>query len=163
MWQWLQKEARITEVPFIAVIVVAAYLGWCALLFVAGAFPEALLSGGNTVVVIDTGLIVYLAMSALSEEMMFRAPLTIAVRVLRRPWAVAVCAAALSCVFGYMHEGRLWSIPIQGMFGLLTSVMYLKCGGANGKFVKPVLCTTFAHLMNNVCIFYIADLMVGGQ
>jgi len=141
--------------------VVLAYVAWCGLLIALGLIPDEFLPDGNSVMVLDADLVAFLAVSALIEELIFRAPLVAAVRILRRPALIAVCVVALSCMFGYMHHGKIYSVPIQGMFGLLISVMFLKCGGANGKFLKPLLCTTFAHCMNNVFLCLVADLVAG--
>lgn len=93
--------------------------------------------------------------SAALEEAAFRYPITIAVDLESRVGTfplVIVSAIALSILFGYLHGGILF-IFIQGVSGLLYSVLFLKCGGYARKALKPVATCTAAHFAWNAGFF----------
>lgn len=69
--------------------------------------------------------------AATVEEILFRAPLSFVVRVLKHPFLVILAVLGLSAVFGYIHPMGWWSLSVQGVFGLMISVMYLKFGGVH--------------------------------
>lgn len=39
----------------------------------------------------------------------------------------------------------------------MISLLYLKFGGAQGKFIKPFFCATVAHFSMNATLFLIRD------
>ncbi|MFC1638990.1 type II CAAX prenyl endopeptidase Rce1 family protein [Patescibacteria group bacterium] len=73
----------------------------------------------------------------------------------RRRWAapfVLPFALLLPPLFGAAHG--LWVfVLVQGVAGLLFTLLYLKCGGGMGKIWKPLLMCTLAHLIIDALAF----------
>lgn len=82
------------------------------------------------------------------EELIFRAPLTIAGKFFPRGGTTVAIAIGSSVIFGWIHGGIV-TIPMQGVMGLVLSACYLKCGGQDGKFWKPFLVTVTIHTLAN--------------
>jgi membrane protease YdiL (CAAX protease family) len=95
------------------------------------------------------------------EELIFRFPLSCAVIT----WGVSkkVLGAALvsSLIFGFLHGGctnfgfiyeGVHHIFLQGVGGLFYCLLYLKCGGLNKRFLKPIVVTTIAHATYNSAV-----------
>ena len=162
MWRWLQNEAGYLHLPGYTFALIAAYTAWCVMLSAFDMIPQGQVPWDGTELVTDGAFLSFLAVSAFIEELMFRAPLMLVVGSGRYPSLVAVAAIALSCAFGYVHFGGISSIPVQGILGIMLSVMFLKFGGANRKLWKPLFCTTFAHLATNLAIFFVAGLFAPG-
>ncbi|NBV77254.1 hypothetical protein EBR66_03785 [bacterium] len=51
---------------------------------------------------------------------------------LKTPWLLWVMIVCSSALFGYTHHGCI-SLFMQGLGGITLSIVYLKCGGVNGK------------------------------
>src|SRR6478609_1008902 len=62
------------------------------------------------------------------EEILFRMPLSIVKKWLNQDIFILYCIILSSMIFGYMHKMGVWSIPIQGVAGLLFCYVYLKNG-----------------------------------
>ncbi|MBI2038971.1 MAG: CPBP family intramembrane metalloprotease [Candidatus Niyogibacteria bacterium] len=102
--------------------------------------------------------------SVVFEEVLFRlVPLAAAVKMeCSFPKLMAVIAVS-SVIFGYLHgilpELQRGEAPdfllatlfifIQGVFGFLLSLVFLKCGGYAGKFKKAFLASTATHILYN--------------
>ncbi len=56
-----------------------------------------------------------------------------------------------SAVFGYVH-GNFSSIPVQGVGGFILSIVYLKCGGINGKIMWPLMTSASVHFVFNMIL-----------
>lgn len=80
------------------------------------------------------------------EELLFRAPLSLLSR--KSPRMVALSSLVLSGLFGYVHGG-LATVPVQGVLGILLSLIYLKAGGSTGKFIRPFVVSSVAHILYN--------------
>jgi len=77
-------------------------------------------------------LLIVLLLIAILEELVFRiAPLGILAWHGAHTSTLLVTAAVSSVIFGYMHGG-LANIPVQGLSGLILSLLFLKCGGITG-------------------------------
>lgn len=162
MLHWLNKEWGLQEFLPCTVVLTVTYMAWCLAVFHLGLVPTELLEGtGDNASQYHTDTLLWwviLFPSALVEEMFFRAPLSFVVPGLKRPFLIMLVVFGFSVAFGYVHPLRWWSVPIQGVFGLMISVMYLKFGGIRGKFVKPLLCTSVAHFAMNVMLSLIHDI-----
>jgi hypothetical protein len=87
------------------------------------------------------------------EEVLFRLPLAFAVRYLRFVGvllSVLVLSIAFAWVHGNLSTGRLL---LQGMGGIVLSVIFLKCGGLNGKVLKPLAVCVGYHITWDVLTF----------
>ncbi len=93
------------------------------------------------------------------EEVLYRLPLALLLllrlHILRfdqRPintWPfIFLAVAILSVGFGYAHGG-VDHIFVQGVTGFCFSLLFIKCGGNNGRFVKALACTIIAHFLFN--------------
>lgn len=82
------------------------------------------------------------------EELLFRLPLAF-FAWLRLPLELVLCLAVLMSIwFGLLH-GLAFNILFQGFAGLLYSILFLKCGGLQGKPSKALFVTFIAHAINN--------------
>ena len=65
-------------------------------------------------------------------------------------------ALALSIAFGLVH-GSFKNIFVQGIGGLVYSIIFLKCGGFQRRFFKAIASSTLAHAAFNMfCAFMLA-------
>lgn len=78
-------------------------------------------------------------------------PLAFIVESKARPKVLLVSTLLLSMIFGYIHKipGGIPSILLQGVGGLLLSVVFLKCGGLQGKYWKALGASTCVHIVFN--------------
>ena len=87
------------------------------------------------------------------EELLFRAvPLFLAVWLGARRTGLLVVILISSAIFGAIH-GNLPHVFIQGFFGVIASVGYLKFGGMDGKILKPFTCVTVSHFLYDCTMF----------
>lgn len=96
------------------------------------------------------------------EEIVFRAPLSIAVFIFGECAPVLIVASLISSIiFGFIH-GDIWNVACQGVGGLIYCVIFLKTGGFNGKVVKPLAVTYLTHLMYDGLILVLIGLSAAG-
>ena len=88
--------------------------------------------------------------AAAFEELLFRLiPLAGAVIIFgRRPVPVLAVSVISSAVFGLLH-GNFVNIFVQGTNGFLLSLLFLKCGGFNGKSLKGFATSSLGHFLFN--------------
>lgn len=80
------------------------------------------------------------------EELFSRAPLTLVGKLRPRRAMPLLVAIPLSIFFGWMHGG--WAtVPYHGSGGLIFSLCYLKAGGQEGKFLRPLWTSYLVHLL----------------
>lgn len=88
-------------------------------------------------------------LNSVIEELLFRAPwLTITGKLFPRGTITIVIAILTSVIFGCIHGG-IATIPVQGALGIILSFCYLKCGGQDGKFWKPLSVVIVIHTLAN--------------
>ena len=102
----------------------------------------------------DSTPLLSIVLLALIEEVKYRLPLSIFVKLKFPIWAIIIVAIILSVIFGLGH-GNALNILTHGWAGLLYCVLYLKCGGMQGKPGKAIFVTTLAHSLNNILAYYI--------
>lgn len=97
--------------------------------------------------------------NAIAEELIFRAPISAIVRKWpKNGKATIVGIAILSAIFGFIHGGQhsliggLVTVLSHGPMGILLSLSYLKCGGREGKFWKPIGVTIAIHTLINMIL-----------
>ncbi|OGZ97663.1 MAG: hypothetical protein A2676_03635 [Candidatus Sungbacteria bacterium RIFCSPHIGHO2_01_FULL_51_22] len=61
----------------------------------------------------------------------------------------------LSAIFGAAH-GNIINIFIQGVSGFMSLLLFLKCGGWQGRYVKALLTTGITHTLFNGVLTLIA-------
>ncbi|MBP9669700.1 MAG: CPBP family intramembrane metalloprotease [Candidatus Pacebacteria bacterium] len=64
-------------------------------------------------------------------------------------WCIVLTSSAL---FAYVHHGWM-SIFLQGIGGVALSVVYLKCGGLEGRWLKATWYSTVSHTFFNFVLF----------
>lgn len=165
MWTWITRECRLSVLPGTIIMLIVSYITWCCVLFYSDVIPPELYEGVEEsnpfrsfgVTTDDFKWWVFLFFSAFIEEVLFRAPISLVVRKLKHPVIVVTSVTGLSVLFGYIHLFTWWSVLIQGVFGFMISVAYLKFGGAQGKIIKPLFCATIAHFASNATLFLMHD------
>lgn len=154
--RWLEKEARGKYVFFyiIACLAIKCVYTYTVLLLLnlLHAVPT---SPTRVPIPLVWYIPFWLFAMALMEEIMFRLPLVLCVEL---KWSVnktLLVAAALSALFGYAHGGFRF-ILFQGVFGFLYSILFLKCGGLERRYVKALLVSTTIHFLWNGTLAAIA-------
>lgn len=61
-------------------------------------------------------------------------------------------ALASSVSFGVLHGG-LVHIPLQGVMGVFFSIIFLKCGGMQKRFVRATSMAIFAHMLYDAAVY----------
>lgn len=103
----------------------------------------------STLSLLDAAFIIPCA--AFIEEVLFRLPLSIP-WYFGQPLLSLPFAVFLSGFFGWVH-GDLSNIAVQGLGGLVMSIVFLKCGGLQGKIIKPLLASTSTHALFNAHLY----------
>ena len=159
--RWLEKEALGREIGLCVVgclVLMFAYafsvLGAAHLLKID--IPPV---SGENIPIFVFSFPIKLIVVVFIEELIFRLPLAI---VVEKKWSIAkvlASALVLSAIFGVLH-GSIHHIFIQGAEGFICSVLFLKCGGLQGNYLKAVAVTTTTHFLFNAMVIGIA--VVGG-
>jgi hypothetical protein len=146
---WLKEEAFGKSILFYIFLCISTKLIYCVIIVTALKLLNIHISYiAGDIPILSLSFPYILFMSALIEESIFRLPLA-ALMYLRCPISVVlIAAAALSASFGILHGG-LSHVFIQGGAGIFYSVLFLKCGGCQKKYLKPLMTTTIAHFIFN--------------
>ncbi len=97
-------------------------------------------------VIFDTSVLVVIVFV---EEVLFRwIPLVIAVSLFRKPKYIIASALLSSLLFGILHGGII-NIFGQGVAGFYLSVIFLKFGGLQNKFIRALYISFSAHFLFN--------------
>ena len=156
--RWLENEARgkhlfywmsgclVFELLYAPVAVVAMFFLGITISPVPGweRFPE-----------LTPLFLIYFLGGAALEEMLFRLPLAIFVRLRFSIANILVIAVGLSAFFGILHGGTT-HILVQGVNGFALSILFLKCGGCQGHEAKAFLTTTTVHFLFNMTLLLAA-------
>jgi predicted Abi (CAAX) family protease len=90
----------------------------------------------------------HIAYAAAKEELVYRiVPLSWSVTCLGITPTLWI-ALILSIIFGLIH-GNAYNILLQGVGGIVYSIIFLKCGGLGHHFVQASLCVVVAHCLHN--------------
>lgn len=85
----------------------------------------------------------------IAEELIFHTiPFYFSVKFFKKPWLMFLVLVISSATFGFIHGG-FTPIFAQGITGFLIGILYLKCGGAKGKIIKPTIIAIFTHYLFN--------------
>ncbi len=152
---WVREEARGKDV--FLVVVAAVALGWFwtfgALVLIHLFDAGALIVQGNMLTPNIYSPAILLG-SAFFEELLFRLPLAIFVRMGWSLEKVFVVAVVLSLLFGFLHGG-ISHIFLQGVSGFIFSVVFLKCGGWQRNYAKALIASTVTHFMFNAVLIWL--------
>jgi len=111
--------------------------------------------------ILTAGFFSTLFVCAAIEEIFFRfIPLYFARLLTKKTSIILFVAIISSIIFGDLH-GNAWHIFLQGISGFILCVVYLKCGGMQGKIIKPLSCSTLSHFGFNSFLTLLA--LVGGS
>ncbi len=102
-------------------------------------------------------LVPWMFLWALKEEFVYRRPISL---IVSRNGLGYVCLAWViiaQIIFGLDH-GSFYNIFIQGVAGCFYVVIFLKCGGASGKIIKPMLASASGHALYNLILVAIVFL-----
>ncbi len=167
MADWLSREPRLLWIAITIAIMPLLYNIWCTaitgLYSWFGVLDQMIASHPNASMQATWALWGIMIPWVLGEEVLFRFPLSFAARFLRRwerlrNWAIIILVIGLSAAFGWVHGGWLF-VPMQGVLGAVFCLIYLKCGGFNGKFWKPLLICWIMHVVVNSHLFGLQALL----
>jgi len=89
----------------------------------------------------------------LFEETIFRfVPLTLVLFFTKRTTVVLSIVVVFAALFGAIHPYGVIGKAQVAIAGLVFGVVFLKCGGLNGRVIKAGLCAIAAHGMANLFI-----------
>lgn len=152
--RWLSQEVKGKRVLFLIIIVVILNIAYA---FCVGSILQFLGVGlGDNSIFINNLLaspwyynILFIIGAAFLEEIIFRfIPILFCVKIFGiSRWSLLV-VFLVSCEFGYFHYGFV-SIFLQGVSGILYSIVYIKCGGFQRRHFKALLSSTVAHALYN--------------
>jgi len=154
---WLEREVSGPYVPlFIVAALACCYLYLVGLGIFVDAFNIVLPKGPK----LPTNspfpiLIIVLALGAWVEEVIFRlGPIWVARRLFHASTrSTVVVILIVSACFGYIHAGgHAWFIAIQGVLGVMLSVVFMKCGGLQGRYAKALIASTATHTVHNTIV-----------
>ena len=162
--RWLEKEACGKQLyGYLAGFVVAGFL-WdviaAEILYLLGIDFSSLSKTEKNIPMLTLTFPLVLIAGALLEEVLFRLPLAFAVHM---GWSVnniLAGAFVLSILFGALHGGAP-HILVQGGSGFLYSLLFLKCGGYQRKYLKALATASTAHFLHNGMI--VIALIAGGE
>ncbi len=154
--QWLQEEVRGKDVFLVVIVAVALCWFWNSAVLILTHFMGAGLSlaGQGNGPMLNIYSPVILLGSAFFEELIFRLPLAIFVRMGWSLEKVFVVAVPLSVFFGFLHGG-ISHIFLQGVSGFIFSIVFLKCGGWQRNYTKALLASTATHFMFNAVLIWL--------
>lgn len=155
--RWLKEEARGMKVYALMAESVVLSIIYSFSVVIAAHFLGISISpvGNGKVQILTLYFPIFLASAVFAEEALFRLPLAI---FIDRGWPVAKIMGAallLSAAFGFIHGG-IRHILVQGGFGFILSVMFLKCGGLKKNYLKAIAVTTASHLLFDAVLVGIA-------
>lgn len=161
LWIWLEQEATdIEEILgliwiFFCIDIAVSLIGIFVVEIIIGVkLPEC----GVYLLKYPFYLFVLMLMGAVAiEEFIFRfIPLSIAYLLARKIWnfpfLFIVFAVVSSFFFGWAH-GTIYNVLIQGVSGILICLLFLKCGGYQGRIFKALLVTSCYHFFFNFVLF----------
>ena len=154
-WRWLEKTTpwpRAVNYSFLAVIIIFLFLQVTARTILSEDPPFWMIRPP------PLEFLAALASQATGEDVLFRL-LPIALirkRTDSRLWLILTIVAS-SLVFGYLHDS-FFNIAVQGGAGLLFSLLFLKCGGMQGRYLKALAYTSIVHTYVNILATMFEDL-----
>lgn len=92
-----------------------------------------------------------LVVNSFFEELFFRGPLYFK-KLQNTPSRLYAAILISSVLFGLAH-GTFFNIAIQGVSGLLLSILFLKGGGSKKRFWRGIATSTIAHALFD-CMFW---------
>lgn len=134
----------------------------------------------DSIPIMSLDFIILMALVAIIEELLFRVvPLSLAALVvystvflLNRFYqkhidasrivikAALIATIPASVIFGYAHGG-LPNILVQGLGGIIFSIVYIKCGGTGKGILTGWKSSSILHFLVDVIIFLIAYIIGG--
>lgn len=172
--KWLSDEAHGWQMVLLMIGGVALSLLYCFtavyLMKRMGVAPVNS-SGGSEIEIMTWYFIPTIIIFAAYEELWFRYPLSLAVAGWGACKKIIVVAVISSVIFGFLHgksinlifiHGSIQNIFLQGVGGIIFCLLYLKCGGLAGKWLKPLIVSTLTHAAYNGTLAIIT-LLAGGK
>ncbi len=145
---WVEKEVRGYYVfLFIGVAIIADFIystGFCVIAYQFGVKISPVTEQSPALTGDFWNMLIIMAFI---EELLFRLPLAIPVKLNWSSRNVLVVTVILSALFGWAHGAD--HIFIQGMSGFIYSIIFLKCGGFQKKFSKAFLSVVATHFLFN--------------
>lgn len=151
---WLSEEAKGKRLFFYIGGCAIAYLLYATVLICVAKQLDAQIpnrSGQGTIPITTWYFLPWLIVSAFCEEVLFRLFPLVAADAWGKSKKIFIVVGLASCIFGLMHGGFFFII-LQGVNGVLLSLLFLKCGGLQGKYGKALATTTVSHFLVNSTI-----------
>lgn len=96
---------------------------------------------------------------AFLEECLFRLPLSMAINNSWPDKKLFYLILIVSLVFGALH-GNAINVAIQGIDGILLSIIFLKCGGCQRHYGKALITCATAHACKNMYVWIIGKVIL---
>lgn len=155
---WLRREASVFSSIVWAILCLVLQKIYVFIFFYLISFAEIPV-GENEVIrgIFELplpSLFFMLVQFAFFEEVIFRLPISWIVKTSDKKLSGVIFASAVfSLLFGLAHS-YVFSVFLQGVLGFLFCILYLKCGGFEGKILKPLIVTTLTHATYNFLLVF---------
>ncbi len=158
---WLEKERSISGKRLLEFIITRAILILCVangivcvLMFIGVDFPKPT---NGEIYMLEWSFPITLAIGVVLEEFGFRLlPLAFTIGLIGNSSWILLVILCSSIVFGVAH-GSMWHILVQGLVGVWLSIIFLKVGGFQRKYLRAWLICTAIHFCYNgiICLIVI--------
>jgi len=156
--RWLKEEALGIQAVFLIFAAVAVNLLYVIVgLNVTASLGIDIPPASGAEDLVDFSSLFLRSGDMLLEEVAFRLPLAILVWAAWPLIGIIAFAGFASVVFGAIH-GSLWHVLFQGVGGFMFSLLFLKCGGLQKRWVKALACAFTAHFLYNATILVLVTM-----
>lgn len=156
---WLEREIVTRNLPYF--ITLAILCAWITTIFgqMFLSLWDVQLSNGNVSDIRQMSsfwaFTNFMIPVVMMEELIYRAPLVL-VAHFSRPLIIPSILVS-SVLFGWAH-GDWTNIFVQGVDGIIFSVVFLKCGGMRNNLPKGLLSATIAHILFDMSVWTLVAL-----
>lgn len=168
LYNFLSEEANWWGTIFLVIAVVTIDLTWTILVssffyLIGIKAPDDNITYYDSIVPINNWRCFFRVwLGACLEEYLYRFfPIFISVEFLLPASSFSAIIAviiATSIIFGWAY-GNFWCIFVQGVAGLLYSLLFLKCGGLTDDYFKAFFAATSAHFIHNYLLILAAHIL----
>lgn len=97
-------------------------------------------------------------LQVLGEDALFRLfPVVALIERYGVGWKFASGMSVVSAFFGYAHGG-LDNIYLQGVFGLILVVLFMKAGGSEKRYVRAFAAVSVVHYVTNLIVMALPEI-----
>jgi membrane protease YdiL (CAAX protease family) len=151
LFEWLKKEPgnRATLFLIFACLVIEVLYRYNIDSYLISRHLIAPLGAKHKIPILTWHFPFFLLYAAACEELVFRLPLGFLAERWGASYKLLIGVILSSMLFGIIH-GNPYHLLMQGVSGILYSMIFLKCGGSNRNYIKAFLSCIAAHFLYNI-------------